>query len=286
MYVKKLIPGIVCFCLASSVLAQSLTPSEQEVNIAFATLRGYDKTLFRLQGNEYFGSTTTVLQSDFFWDRPLLSSAQDMKFELLEAQNSVLFRRVVGDGRHAWGIDLAKSQYSVARYGSYTAAKPADYESNGLQNLNVLASGQSSYLARLTREVWGGVGSQYRPWIPASSNRGEFTVQGVGATLKDPVVPTRVYSASLTKKFHVYWVTQNGVNTRSLTFELDENSGTGNWDLTAIYYSDYVKLGKIGRMTDWKTTIYTGILPSPGNFIYTPIAGSRAVAGPRPNGGG
>jgi hypothetical protein len=270
---------------AVSSFAQTLTPSEQEVNIAFNTLRGVDKVLFRLQGNEYFGPSTIPIATDLFWDRPVPSSGQDMRFEMLEARNSILTSRVVGDGRHMWGIDLLRNTYSASRYGSYTAAKPADYEVNGLQSFNLLSTGQSAWIARMTREIWGGTVAQYRPWIPASSLRSEQSVQG-GATFPDPVVPTRVYNSSLTKEFFVYWTKKGGVPTRSLTFELDLNAATSNYDLSAIYFTDVSTVGATSRMVDWKTTVFTGVLPSTGNFVYNPPAGARAVAGPRPNGGG
>ncbi len=279
-----LLAAILGFCGAAN--AQLLTPSEQEVNIAFATLRGMDKVLFRMQGAEYIGSITTPIQSDLFWNRPITAiPAQDLQIELIEARNLVQTRRIVADGRHLWTVDLTKPQYSVARYGSYGAAMPTDYDSNALQSFNLSANGQSALLARMVREIWGGTTSQYRPWIPSSTNRSEFTIQG-GATYADPVVPTRVYVSSLTKKYFVYWLTKSGVKTRSLTFEMDFNNTTTNFDLTAIYYSDNSAMGSTNRLTDWKMTVYTGILPASGNFAFTPAAGWRAVAGPRPNGSG
>lgn len=278
--------ALFILCAASFASAQSLTASETEVNQAFVNLRGADKALFHLSGSEVFGATTTPIASDFFWSRPIPSTAQDMKMELVEARNGLQVHRVVADGQHVWGVDLVKNTYSASRYGSYTATAPTDYEVNGLQSVNLLTSAQSALLARMAREVWGGTTAMYRPWIPASANRSERTVSGTGDTFTDPVVTTRTYASTDTTKYHVYWVTQNGTPVRSLTWYLEYNGGTGSWDLKSIYYSDLSKRGSVSRLVDWKADIYTGVLPSSGNFVYTPAAGSRAVAGPRPNGSG
>lgn len=281
--------GIVSIVLAMSATAgfsQALTAAETEVDMAFRYLRSENRTLFRLVGAEYVGTTTTPIASDFFWDRPAISTAQDLKMELLEARNGVWTNRSVADGKHVWGIDLVKNTYSAARYGSYTAVKPTDYEVNGFQSLNVATTGQSQLLARMAREIWAGTGSMYRPWIPASTNRTEYTLQGAGGTYNDPVVATRQYVSTDTKKFHIYWLTKASVPTRSITFELNQDSSTSNWKLGAIYYSDVSRLGASSKLVDWKVDVYTGTLPSAGNFSYVPAAGSRAVAGPRPNGSG
>lgn len=283
---SKLITTTLFSCLAVGFAsAQALSASETDVNQAFITLRGIDKVLFRLQGNIYYGATTTPISSDLFWDRPAASTAQDMKLELLEAQNSIVTHRVVGDGQHLWSADLLKNTYSVARYGSYTATVPTDYFQNGLQSFNLLASGQSALLARMTREIWGGLAASYRPWIPASTNRSEATISG-GATATDPVVPKRSYVSTPTTEFHVYWLTKAGIPTRSLTFELVQNPTTGGWDLGTIYFSDSSQIGATTRLVDWRTDVYTSILPSTGNFVFTPTPGARAIAGPRPNGSG
>jgi hypothetical protein len=277
----------VCGLLAVSTVsfAQALTPSELEVDAAFKALRPETNALLRLVGNEYFGSTTTPIQTDLFWNRPGFAGAQDMRIEMLEARNALWNRRVVADGRHVWGVDLIKNTYSTARYGSYNSTKPNDYESNGMLSVGILANGESTWPARLVREVWGGNDALYRPWIPLSSNRSEFTVQGVSSTA-DPVVTSRVYTSSLIKKFHIYWLVKAGTPVRSVTFELDQNQVTAAWNLTAIYFSDRVNKGTVQKLTDWKLSVYTGTLPSTGNFTYTPAAGARAIAGPRPNGSG
>lgn len=269
---------------AATGAAQSLTVSEQEVDQAFKNLRSAEKALYRLIGSEKFGSSTTPFASDFFYDRPLASVSQDLKMELVEARNALVTRRVVADGRHVWGIDPIKNTYSTVRYGSYTAARPTDYEQNALQSMNVLASGQSAWPARMAREVWGGTGALYRSWIPASSNRSEYTVEG-GASQTDPVMTTRSYVSTPIKKFHIYWITKAGTPTRSLTFELKQDSSSA-WQLKAVYYTDVVQQGAIQRVTDWKMDIYTGVLPTPGIFTYTPAPGAKAIAGPRPNGSG
>jgi hypothetical protein len=276
---KAMIIGLAL--TSAGAFGQALTVAEQEINTAFAALRSASPALLRLVGMEYTASANTPIQSDFFYDRPTPSTGQDLRMELIEARNLTNARRVVADGRHVWGIDLVKNTYSSSRYGSYTATAPTDYEINGFQSLNVLATGQSALLAKMAREVWGGMAAQYRPWIPASSNRQEFTLQGTGATYPDPVVPTRIYASTATKKFHVYWNSKNGTPNRSVTFEMDD-PGTGVYALTAIYYSDRITT----RLVDWKTDIYTGVLPAAANFVYTPAAGTRAIAGPRPNGGG
>lgn len=267
--------------VSAGAFGQALTASEVEVNTTFATLRGSSQALLRLVGTEYTVTGNIPIQSDFFFDRPTASLAQDLKMELLEARNLVTTRRVVADGRHVWGVDLLKNTYSSSRYGSYTATRPADYEVNGFQSVNVLATGQSALMTRMAREIWGGTTSQYRPWIPPSSNRQEFTIQGVGGSLADPVVPTRTYTSTATKKYHLYWTTKSGTPNRSLAFELTD-PGTGIYALTAVFYSDRIA----SRLIDWKTDVYTGVLPSAANFVYTPAAGTRAIAGPRPNGGG
>lgn len=266
--------------------AQTLSAAETEVNQAFANLRGVDKVYIHLGGNEYVGATTTPVATDLFWDRPLLSVAQDMKIEMIESRNAIQQRRIVADGQHVWGVDLLKNTYSASRYGSYTATKPTDYEVNGLQSFNLLAGSQSALLARMTREVWGGTLASYRPWIPATAVRSEMTVSGTGMRFDDPVVPTRTYVSTATTTYHVFWVTKNSVPVRSLAFELAYNDTTMNWDLAAIFYSDFSKVGASNRLVDWKADIYTGVLPSTGNFIYSPLPGSRAIAGPRPNGSG
>jgi len=274
-------------CLFTGIAsAQVLTPAETEINQAFANLRGVDKVYVHLYGNEYVGATTTPIATDLFWDRPLASTAQDMKMEMIESRNGIQLRRIVADGQHVWGIDLLKNTYSASRYGSYTATKPTDYEVNGLQSLNLLASSQSAFLARMTREVWGGIASAYRPWIPASAVRNEQSVVGTGSTFNDPVVPTRTYTGTPTTKYFVYWVTKSSVPVRSLTFELEYNSTTTNWDLASLYYSDYSKVGASTRLVDWQADVYTGVLPATGNFVYSPLPGARAIAGPRPNGTG
>jgi hypothetical protein len=282
--IRNAIFATLALALASVSQAQTLSASELEVDQAFKNLRNSPKALFRMIGAEYFGSTTTPIASDLFWDRPSLSTAQDMRIELIEARNGLQTHRIVADGRHVWWTDLLKNTYSVARYGSYTAAKPADYEQNGLQSLNVFSSSQSALISRMTREVWGGLGAQYRPWIPPSTARSEFTVSG-GAAYTDPVVNTRTYTSTPTKTFHIYWNMKGGVAVRSLTFELDQDSA-GAWNLTAIYYSDRTNVGPTPRLVDWKTDVYTTSLPAMGNFTYAPPAGARAVAGPRPNGSG
>lgn len=283
--------GIAFVAVAIAVstgYGQALTASETEVDMAFKYLRSEPKVFFRLAGNEYLGTTTTPIASNFFWDRPALTSlaSQDMRMELLEGRNGIWTNRVVADGRHVWGINLLRDTYSTARYGSYSVAKPEDYEHNGLQSLNVYTTGQSSLLARMAREIWAGIDAIYRPWIPASANRGEFTVTGSGGIQPDPVVPTREYVSSDAKKFHMYWLSKAGTYTRSLVFELNHNSATDTWKLGAIYYSDVSKVGATTKLVDWKVDVYTGALPTAGNFTYTPSATARAVASPRPNGGG
>ncbi len=281
--------GIAFVAVAMAVstgYGQALTASETEVDMAFKYLRSEPKVLFRLIGNETLGTATTPITTDLFWDRPFPSTAQDMKLELLEGRNGIWTNRIVADGRHVWGINLLRDTYSTARYGSYAAAKPEDYEQNGLQSLNVHTTGQSTLLARMAREIWAGIDAIYRPWIPASSNRGEFTVSGAGGTEADPVVPAREYVSSGTKKFHMYWLSKAGTYTRSLVFELNHDSDTDTWKLGAIYYSDVSKVGATTKLVDWKVDIYTGTLPTAGNFTYTPSATARAIASPKPNGGG
>jgi hypothetical protein len=275
------------FSLAYALgFSQSLTTSELEVDQALKNLRPSAQALLRLTGAEYFGSTTTPIASDFFWDRPGITSSQNMKIELLEARNNVWTRRVVADGRHVWGVDLIKNTYSTSRYGSYTATKPTDYETNGFQSVNILASSQSAWQARLAREIWGGTDAMYRQWIPASTNRNEFTVTG-GAAYADPVVLTRSYSSTSTKKFHIYWLAKAGVAQRSVTFELDQSTTTSAWNLTAVYFSDRTRVGAVDRLIDWKIDVLTTLpLPAIGNFVYTPPAGAKAIASPRPNGSG
>ena len=270
--------------MSAMSMAQALSASEQEVDQAFKNLRSTPNALLRMMGTEYFGSTQTPFASDLFYNRPAISNLQDLKMELVEARNSIQERRVVADGRHVWGVDLLKNTYSTARYGSYTATKPTDYEQNAFQSLNVYAAGQSAWQARMAREVWSGTDAIYRPWIPPSSNRSEYTVEG-GATSPDAVVTTRNYVSTAAKKFHTYWVTKAGTPTRSLTFELDQDN-VGNWNLTAVYFSDRATVGTVQRLIDWKLDVYTGTLPSTGIFSYIPPAGARAVAGPRPNGSG
>lgn len=272
--------------VASTAYSQTLTASEAEVDMAFKYLRSEPQALFRLVGNEYLGSATTPIATNLFWNRPYPSTAQDMRMELLEGRNGVWTNRVVADGRHVWGINLLRDTYSTARYGAYTAAKPEDYEQNGLQSLNVYTTGQSSLLARMAREIWAGTDAIYRPWIPASTNRGEFTLVGAGAPQPDPVVPSREYVSSDTKKFQMYWLTKAGLPSRSLVFELNHDTTADRWNLSAIYYADVSKVGSTTKLVDWKVDVYTGTLPVAGNFSYTPSATARAVASPRPNGGG
>ncbi|MBC8065945.1 MAG: hypothetical protein H7Y17_14020 [Chlorobia bacterium] len=286
MIQKAMLCGALALATASS-FGQALSATEAEIDVAFKTLRGSSQALFRLTGNEYFGSTTTPFTSDLFWSRPVpvTPTSQDLRIELRESRNGIPMRRVVGDGRHVWGVDFARNTYSTARYGSYDGVKPTDYEQNGLQSMNLLATGQSAWVARMTREIWGGLDAYYRPWIPLSNGRSEYTVQG-GASTADPVVTTRAYISTVTKTFFIYWLTKGGVATRSLTFEMDENATTGNKDLTAIYYSDRSQVGATARLIDWKVDVFSGVLPTPGNFTYVPGAGAKSVAGPRPNGGG
>jgi hypothetical protein len=265
---------------------QLLTAAELEVDQAFKNLRSATQAQFQLTGTDYIGPTATPFGTTLTYNRPLASVAQDLQMELIESRNLIRTRRGVADGRHVWAADLLNNTYSTARYGNYTAVRPTDYEQNAFQSLNVFTADQSVWPARIVREIFGGTTALYRPWIPASTVRTEYTIQVGTGPIADPVVPTRIYTPTPTKKFHMYYLTKSGVVPRAMTFEMDINGGTGAWDLTSIYYSDKSKVGVQNRLIDWKMDIYQGILPTAGNFVYTPAPGARAIASPRPNGSG
>ncbi len=279
MIAKAFVSGLLCACYVGAT-AQALSLSEVEVDQMFKNLRGSQQVMLRMTGVEYLASGNTPFATDLFYSRPLASAAQDLKMEMIEARGGLNLRRVVADGRHVWGVDLVKNTYSASRYGSYTAVRPTDYEQNVFQSLNVQSGSQSAFLSRMVREVWGGTDAQYRPWIPNSSIRSEMTIQG-GASLPDPVVITRNYISTPAKIFHVYWLTKGGVPSRSVTFELDD-PGSGVLKLSSIYYSDRTST----RLIDWKMDVLGLPFPYPANFVYSPPAGAKAIAGPRPNGGG
>lgn len=281
---KSIALATIVATLASS-MALGQTNAESEITQTFANLRGLDKVYFRLNGNEYFGKSTTPIAVDVFWSRPLASTAQDMKLEIVESRANLQSRRILADGKYVWGVDPIKNTYQSSIYGSYATITPTNYVQNGLQAINLMASGQSAWLSRLCLEVWAGDDSLFRPWIPASSNRSERTVEGVGDSFPDPLVSSRIYVSSDSTKYYVYWLTRSGVVTKSLTFQTEYNQDTNQWDLKKIYQTETTRIGSVDRTVDWTIDVYTGVLPSNGNFVFVPPANARPIASPRATGG-
>ncbi|HVT13378.1 MAG TPA: hypothetical protein VHE55_14015 [Fimbriimonadaceae bacterium] len=259
---------------AGSAYAQ-LTPDEKNIGAAFALLRQNNEIMLELNGAEQYGARTTNLYSNAYFKWDPLNPDSFAKSEINDFVNNVHTHRIVGDGQTLWSYDFNQNTYSAFHYGSYSGPPPEGFRTNLLQEMASASKGQTIFLARMLREVFGGVVATYTTWLPMAT----ITYVGKGTTtesMKDPVA-NRTYVASDVDAFVVY--TYPTRPQRSAAFHLTRPDQTQPWAISEIYYADLQRISaSTSRYVDWTITVHTTAFPFAATYIFKPPTTARPIA--------
>ncbi|HWA83368.1 MAG TPA: hypothetical protein VG820_08050 [Fimbriimonadaceae bacterium] len=259
---------------AGSAYAQ-LNPDEKNIGAAFSLLRQNGEIMLELNGTEQVGARTTNLYSNAYFKWDSLNPDSFAKSEINDFVNNVHTHRIVGDGQTLWSYDFNQNAYSAFHYGAYSGPPPEGFRLNLLQEMTSASKGQTVVLARMLREIFGGVTAQYTTWLPMAT----VTWVGKGTTtesLKDPIA-NRTYVASDQDAFVVY--TYATRPQRSASFHLTRADLTQPWSLSEIYYADLQRINASNsRFVDWTITVHTSAFPFEATYIFKPPTTARPIA--------
>jgi hypothetical protein len=263
-------------CLASwgAASAQSGTPGERLVQSAFDALRPNTSIWLRQFGTDAIGGRGYTFILDTFWYSNFDAYGQPIgKLECLETRDGIFYSRIVGDGLTLWAFNAQRNEYASTNYGAINSkTQPAGYMQSLMQGFGTHAKGQTIHPARLIREVYSGGMALYRQWLIGAN---EQVVQG-GASFDDPVLGNvRTYASNPAETYVVFWTGGSSPN-RSLAFKLVQNSSSGAWELSKIYFADTNKLSSGTRLAEWEMEIYK-VQPSVGNFIFVPPNNAKPI---------
>ncbi|MBS1717243.1 MAG: hypothetical protein JSS72_05885 [Armatimonadetes bacterium] len=215
---------------------------------ALESLRSHPAIFMRLQGNTTLGMETHSETIDLYWDATNMATSQTVRIKLTHFKDDVEQYRLIADGRTLYNLDIARNEYTAARYGDFGQGPPANLVDSVLQSVVSQSKGDAGFPARLLRDICNSSAARFTPCI----------------TGVDPIEePNDV-------------VYQDDPNTphRTITYYLDPQTH----ELSSIDYYDSVPLGNSQRVTNWTTTIYTFVsAPANWNFDFVAPAGSRAI---------
>ncbi len=279
------------FALAQATPPQQTTigdPNDATFLSALQQLTAQPNLFFHLLGQTTYRGKVTPIETFFYWTTNVQSatpsgagpatSVQVCELDLEQYVNSVLVRRIVGDGTTLWNYDFVTHQYSATLYGSYGPTQPELYELNLLNDFVWATSGPEAYLSKLLRQIYPInpnyvpppliinitavppiTNTNYASWMPGIYS--QSLPQGVPITF--PSDPANPRTPSATDLYYTY----NGSPKRSITFELQPptattttGDGTSILNLTDIYFDQFDQIGQFSKETSW----YTEIHPRPG----------------------
>ena len=260
----------------------SIQPDLNEVTFqtALSQLASNQSLFLQLTGYITFKGKSTPIVSNLSWSTSTTGTKALDQLEIQESVNGALVRRIVGDGDTLWNYDLVAHQYSATSYGGYGATRPDSYLADLLNDVNWSATGQTSYLAKLLRQIYNSSGL-YISWMPGV--RSINLPQNV--PVADPVNQNQVYSPTATDWFYLY----DGSPKRTIAFEIvpqTQSNGLPPIDvLKTINLNQVDQVGRLLRYTQWQITPYTGVTFSTNIFLPytgTQIQGWRPIVGPKP----
>lgn len=256
--------------LSCLVAGQALAQADALVQNGLTWLRTQPSVWIRVDGvDDYIQSHSFT--TDTFWYQTVQPSGPLIKLESTEYRDGRLIRRIVGDGNTLWAFDPLRNEYSAKVYGSLTGGQNQNLLRDLLTGFGSHATGNLASSARLVRETYGGGAALFRPWVIGSQSWALMDPQ----FMNDPIVGTKwTYRASPARQFAVYYVA--GPPAKSLSFQFDQNSKSGAWELTNVYGAESSTVAGKDRLVYWHMTI-TPVLPATANFEFVPPANARPV---------
>jgi hypothetical protein len=277
----KFVPTAFLIAFAASAFGQ-IGRDELPIQNAFAELRQESEIYLGLDGTDVLGARTNILNSNAFYNWAPSDPDKFAKAEINDWLNSGHTHRIVADGTTVWSYDFRRNAYTSFRYGVHTGSVPAGFRTNMLQEMTTASQSQTTFLARVLREIYSGDAAQYRTWLPMA-NVTTITKTSVPSSMQDPVIPTRTYTGDDLNYYIVY--TYSTRPQRSAAFHFSRSDPSASWVLGDIFYADRTNMKPSLRTVDWKMTIYRGTLPSFTNYVFQPPTNSRPIANVRTTGG-
>jgi hypothetical protein len=277
--IVRVVPIALLIALAGTALAQ-ISREEKPIQDAFANLRLESEVYFGLDGTDSLGTRTNVLNSNAFFKWEPTAPDKYAKSEINDWVNSGHTHRIVADGITVWSYDFGHNTYTSFRYGLHAGAPPKNFRTDMLQEMTTASQSQTTFLARILREVYSGDFAQYRTWLPMAN---VTTVAKGSPPMPDPVITTRTYTGDDLNYYIVY--TYSTRPQRSSAFHFTRKDMAAPWDLSDIYYADRTTMRTGTRTVDWKVSIYRGTLPTSTNYLFQPPSNARPIANVRTTGG-
>jgi hypothetical protein len=228
------------------------------------------------------GTRTNVLNSNAFFKWDPSGPDKFAKGEINDWVNGGHTHRIVADGTTVWSYDFGRNAYTSFRYGVHAGTLPVGFRSSMLQEMTTASQGQTTFLARILREIYSGDVAQYRTWLPMA-NVTTLTKASTPPTMADPVNPSRIYTGDDLNYYILY--TYNNRPQRSAAFHFSRKDIAATWELSDIFYADQTSMRSGVRTIDWKVSIFRGSLPLTTNYVFQPPSNSRAIANVRTTGG-
>jgi len=276
--VKRTATLLISLISTVTAFGQATTPASDAVKWAFQNLNDDRSIRVRLTGTDTLGSTETTLAGELYWwlSEPIGGRGEiSAKVEFTDYRNGTLVQRAVGDGRAFFNYSPQRNNYWVTSYGTHGPTQPQRYLVNLVDDFTSAMKGSSTYLARLLREVY--VVNGFRAWVPGGLER---LVNVIGEPVPDPVIPTRVYVATDTTQYAMFWI--GSPARKSIVFELTLGSGSPQ-EISRIYFAEKSTLGGQARLVDWTSEVFTNFTPAAESFVFTAPSNAKPVVGPRPN---
>lgn len=281
----------VAFAIATLLSAQGVTadpnlPALQNALTAYST----QPTLFiQLNGSISYRGKTTQLVTQLYWNSTTTGTTQTLQADLESYSNGVLIKRVVADGDTVWSYDMLLHQYSATPYGGTPGlVRPETYQVDLLNNLNLFATGNDGYIAKLLRQIYtivtvnGLPTSNYTSWMPGIASY--QLLQGQPVT--DPINPSVTYTPSAGSDFYAY----NASPKRTIVFEVAPATQVNSTSLPAnglenIYYNQVETVARNERLIQWVITPTAGFTWS--TSLFAPYSGAdlkgwRTIVAPKP----
>lgn len=285
----------------------TLDANETAIQVALGQLNSQQTLFLQLQGSVTFHGNTTPIVTNLSFNSFLGGPSGTYLTDQVEMEtwvNGVLQKRLVGDGKTFWSYDLKNHVYSATLYGgTNSAARPTNYVTDLLNNINWAATGNDAYLTKLLRQIYNPIDAsssstttnpnltdpnynpqliRYTSWMPGIASQDLLPPNAV----TDPINSQLQYSPTPADSFYLY----NGSPKRTIAFEvLQGTAGAGGTvppvTLQTIYFNQLDTIAHFQRLTSWQIKPYTGITFAASLFQpYTALQtqGWHSIVPPRP----
>jgi hypothetical protein len=232
-------------------LAQDLTTARLRMDGALAELASHERLTLVLNGTEKDGNRDHSFSAVLAMAFSIQNGRQVVNLELLSYRDDQLVRRAAGDGERFWDYDVRAKTYTSTEYG--TATHAGKERERLFKNMLLRFKGEQTFLARLTKDAFGGDMNAPTAWMPWRPNA------NVSVQSNDIVCTTTV------------------PNRNVLTYSLQPEVGYG-WSLNSVTYYEETVISSRTRVTQWNVTIFRDQLPQQTSWAFVPPPGSRAVA--------